>query len=150
MFPMCCGRDVGSVRPASDVAFWVAGTCAVGFLLGSCNCRLITAAVDTSTVKPRAVRGDVRQRRSGCDGGTRIERRAAACRCFEGGRAFFASRWLFSCVGVARCVLTRGRSTRRDTCWWWQSLCVPGALLFLLLFRVSVRVSCCCWEWLRG
>ncbi|RNC34053.1 putative trans-sialidase [Trypanosoma cruzi] len=44
-------------------------------------------------------------------------------------------------VGVARCVLTRDeKRTRRDSCcYWWHSLCVPGALFFLLIPCVCVR-----------
>ncbi|ESS61319.1 hypothetical protein TCDM_11108 [Trypanosoma cruzi Dm28c] len=44
-----------------------------------------------------------------------------------------------ACVGVARCVLTRGGSTRCGFYCWWQSLCAPGALFFLLIPCVCVR-----------
>ncbi|ESS61547.1 hypothetical protein TCDM_10856 [Trypanosoma cruzi Dm28c] len=42
-------------------------------------------------------------------------------------------------VGVVPCVLKRGGSTRCGFYCWWQSLCVPGALFFLLIPCVCVR-----------
>ncbi|ESS60269.1 hypothetical protein TCDM_12182 [Trypanosoma cruzi Dm28c] len=42
-------------------------------------------------------------------------------------------------VGVAPCAPTRGGSTRCGFYCWWQSLCVPGALFFLLIPCVCVR-----------
>ncbi|RNC51408.1 exo-alpha-sialidase, partial [Trypanosoma cruzi] len=111
-----------------------------------------------------AVWGDVQQRRGRdreligacgrrcgtCGGGDNSEKAGGSAWVVRRAAVSFCVLPFVSCVGAPWCVLTRGRSIRRGSCWWWrQSLRVPGALFFLLLFRESVCVSCCCWEWLR-
>ncbi|PBJ77330.1 chitin binding-like protein [Trypanosoma cruzi cruzi] len=88
------------------------------FTPGSCTCRRVPPAVDTATKDSPAVRGDVRWM---VRGETTVKRLAAAR------------------VGVAPCAPTRGGSTRCGFYCWWQSLCVPGALFFLLIPCVCVR-----------
>ncbi|RNC43309.1 trans-sialidase [Trypanosoma cruzi] len=60
--------------------------------------------------------------------------RAAVLFCISLVDCVWAFFWLFS-------VLTRDeqQDTRRDSCCWWQSLCVPGALFFLLVPCVCLR-----------
>ncbi|RNC38351.1 trans-sialidase [Trypanosoma cruzi] len=130
----CCGRAGGGLQPVGGVLLRVPGMSADSFPPCSLACRRVFPAVDL-------LLGISRLCGAMCAGGSAwVVRRAAVSFCVLP---------VVSCVGAPWCVLTRGGSTRRGSCWWWQSLCVPGALFFLLLFRVSVRVSFCCWEWLR-
>ncbi|RNC43195.1 hypothetical protein TcCL_NonESM07108 [Trypanosoma cruzi] len=111
----------------------------------SYRCRSVFLVVYLTAGAFPAVRGDVCRRRSGCGGGDNSGTTGGSAWAAEGGCALLPPAGYFM---FGRRLVCADAWQKRPP---WLLLVVvvavcSGAAIFLLLFRVSVCVSCCCWE----